>query len=383
MDRVLRRMQGRASLAAFLTAGRISGTLVKGKRQSVNPAVVADSWRAVADGAHNSNTDLTFWNGHFYLCHQTSPYHLGSHRSRMLLWRSEDARKWEKVVEFRHPDIEYRDPTFGQIGGRLFLYFLPNRDRNPEPYTTDVTWSSDGTTWERPREVNTPGWLYWRPKTLDNATWYVTAYWHEHGRSQLLKSHDGITWEHVSFIWEGERNDETDFEFMADGRIISTARLEGEGTWRGDSKGSTLISVAEAPYTEWTHAKSTVTRLDGPCLFPYNGRVYGVGRHQASFVPRYAEQGGLFARKRTALYLVEPHRLVHLTDLPSAGDTSYAGVAIRPDGRPSGRGDLMYVSYYTSSIKRDPVWVNGMFQRSDIRMALINLPALERLATSA
>jgi hypothetical protein len=373
MKRTIQRLRGRATLAAFLSAGWLSGAVVRGKKAQVNRKVVLETWNAVSDGAHNSNTDLTFWRDNFYLCHQTSPYHLGSSRSRMLLWRSPDARKWELVREFKADDGEYRDPTFGQIGDELFIYFLPNRERNPEPFTTAWTASSDGTDWSPVVEVNTPGWLYWRPKTLDNETWYVTAYWHEHGRSQLLKSTDGRFWETVSYIWEGERNDETDFEFMADRRIISTARLEGEGTWRGDRNGSTLISVSSPPYTEWSHAKSKVTRLDGPCLFPYNGRVYAVGRYQASFAPRYVEQGGLFARKRTSLFLVEPARLVRLTDLPSAGDTSYAGVAIR--------GEEMYVSYYTSDVRADQVWVNGMFKPSSIRMARVCLPALDQLAT--
>lgn len=372
MNRTIRRLQGRATLTTYLTAGKLAGTFVPGQKQSVDRDVIVETWKAVFDGAHNSNTDLTYWNGHFYLCHQASPFHLGTSRSKMRLWRSVDAHNWELVREFRPEQWEYRDPTFGQVGDRLFIYFLPNRDRNPEPFTTAFTWSSDGTDWTPVQDVANEGWLFWRPKTLDNKTWYVTAYWHEHGRSQLLRSSDGIEWETVSYIWEGERNDETDFEFMADGRIISTARLEGEGTWRGDNDGSTLISVAEPPYTKWTHAKSKVTRLDGPCLFPYNGRVYAVGRYQASFLPKYIEQGGLFAKKRTSLFLIEPERLLHLTDLPSAGDTSYAGIAIR--------GSEMYVSYYTSSPKRDPVWVNGMFAPSDIRMARVNLPAMERLA---
>lgn len=377
VKRTVRRLKARAQLAAWLTAGRVAGFVVRGRNQSVDRGVVLETWKAVADGAHNSNTDLTYWNGSFFLCHQASPYHLGSSRSRMRLWRSQDARKWELVHEFQAEGPgheEYRDPTFGQIADRLFIYFLPNRDRNPEPYTTAWTCTGDGMRWGPVTEVNTPGWLYWRPKTLDRKTWYVTAYWHEHGRSRLLKSADGVEWETVSQIWEGERNDETDFEFMADGRIISTARLEGKGVWQGDREGATLISVAGPPYVEWTHARSHVTRLDGPCLFAYNGRVYAAGRFQASFAPWLIEQGGLLARKRTSLFLVEPHRLVHLTDLPSAGDTSYAGVVVR--------GDEAYISYYTSSPKEDPVWVVGMFQPSDIRMARVSLPALERLALS-
>jgi hypothetical protein len=241
-----------------------------------------------------------------------------------------------------------------------------------EPVTTVYTSSPDGVTWAPMVEVNQPGWLFWRPKTRDGETWYVTAYWNKHGKSMLFRSSDGIGWESVSMIYEGERNDETDFEFLPDGRIIATARLEGNGNEWGDATASTLISVAEPPYEHWSYRKSGVTRLDGPCLFPYNGRVYALGRHQVTRARRFAEQGGMYSRKRTSLYLVEPDGLTYLTDLPSAGDTSYAGIVIQ--------GDDLYASYYTSDIKRDYTWVLGMFRPTNISMAKIHLPSMEAKA---
>ena len=366
------RLRARAQFTTVMAAGRLAHWLVPGKKPQVNRQIVLETWDAVADGAHNSNTDLTFWNGYFYLCHQTSPYHLGSSRSRMLLWRSQDARSWEQVRVFKADTGEFRDPTFAQINGKLYLYLLPNKERNPEPFTTAWSSSDDGLNWGPLVEVDHPGWLYWRPKTIDGKTWYVTAYWHEHGKSALLKSQDGEHWDMVSQIFEGERNDETDFEFMPDGRIISTARLEGKGGWEGERTSGTLIAVSESPYEKWSYARSRTTRFDGPCLFPYNGRVYGVGRYQASFLPRVAEQGGLFSRKRTSLFHLDERGLTRLTDLPSAGDTSYAGVATK--------GNEMYVSYYTSDVKEDPPWVLGMFRPSAIKMARVSLPAMERLA---
>jgi len=179
MQRSLQRLKGKAQFTTVMSAGRLAGLAAPGEKPKVAKDVVLETWDAVADGAHNSNTDLTDWNGQFYLAHQTSPYHLGSRRSRMLLWRSPDARTWEKVTELKAETGEYRDPTFAQINGHLFLYLLPNRERNPEPFTTAFTSSSDGTTWETLREVDHPGWLYWRPKTKDGKSWYVTAYWHE------------------------------------------------------------------------------------------------------------------------------------------------------------------------------------------------------------
>jgi hypothetical protein len=93
--------------------------------------------------------------------------------------------------------------------------------------------------------------------------------------------------------------------------------------------------------------------------------------------------GSLFARKRTALWEIDPGReapdggsgdprLVWLSDLPSAGDTSYAG-AVPRDG-------MLYTDYYTSRIDRDWPWLLGMLLATDIRMAKLDLGALHALA---
>ena len=99
--------------------------------------------------------------------------------------------------------------------------------------------------------------------------------------------------------------------------------------------------------------------------------------------------GGVWSRKRTALFLLDPGReapgsaegtaagapgprLVWLSDLPSAGDTSYAGVALR-DGE-------LFIDYYTSRVDRDYPWLLGMWLATDIRMARLPLEALHALA---
>lgn len=77
-------------------------------------------------------------------------------------------------------------------------------------------------------------------------------------------------------------------------------------------------------------------------------------------------------RKRTSLYLVLPDRLVFLSDLPSNGDTSYAGIVVE-DG-------VLSISYYTSPPGRDYFWLLGMVSDSSIEMARIKVEDLERLA---
>jgi len=300
---------------------------------------------------------------------------MGSDRCRLVVRRSSDARRWERITELGIPGQDIRDPKFAAIGGRLFLYALPNKGFRALPYGTVYASSEDGTHWSGFTPIAHPGWLFWRPKTRDGVTWFVPAYWHDHGKSILLSSTDGVAWTIVSRIYEGEGNDETDFEFLPDDRILCTARLEvTPDNPFGNRDASTLIAVSAPPYTNWTYARSRVTRLDGPALFSHAGCVFAVARYQPGRRGPLARLGGMFSRKRTSVFLVDEQRLVHLSDLPSASDTSYAGVVLR-DG-------ALYASYYTSDITRDYPWVIGMLAPSSIRMAKIGLVSLTTLAES-
>ena len=63
MNRRLQRLKGRAQLQAYLNFGRLMRTIAPGQKRKVDRSVVVETWKAVADGQHNSNTDMTFWNG--------------------------------------------------------------------------------------------------------------------------------------------------------------------------------------------------------------------------------------------------------------------------------------------------------------------------------
>jgi hypothetical protein len=346
-------------------------------RAQVDPALEAEVWPVVSDGLHNSNTHLTYWRDHFYLVHARSRFHMGNDESRLVVLRSADARQWEELAVLDMPDADIRDPKLAVIDDRLFLYALPNNGFEPEPYGTVVSTSDDGVNWSPFVQVGEPGWLLWEPKTPDGGqTWYATAYWHEHGRSALFRSSDGLDWERVSDIHEGDRNDETANEFLPDGRMLVTARLEGDDrAWhQGSKNAATLLAVAEPPFTEWTTTRSLTTRLDGPALFTHNGRVYAVGRYDPEGRDKWYGMSSLLGRKRTALYEVTPDELIYLSELPSAGDTSYAGAAIKDDD--------LYISYYTSDVTRDYSWLLAVVMPSEVRMARVSLESLEALADS-
>jgi hypothetical protein len=363
-------------LALGLAAAGFAYLWLRPNRAEVDPRLRLEHWDAVADGLHNSNTDMILWQGDFLLAHDARPYHFGSPEARLVLRRSRDGRSWQELAQLQVPGKDIRDPKLAVIGGKLFLYALPNSGRMATPEGTVVATSEDGARWTPFEPLEPDGWLLWRPKSNDGGrTWYVPAYWKDHGRSILLRTRDGRRFEQVSVIHEGDGNDETDLEFLPDGRLLATARLEvTPDTLLGNYDGRTALAVAAPPYTEWTTRESRLTRLDGPNLFRVGDAVYAVARYQPDPNGLLTRMGGALSRKRTALYRVEPERLVRLSDLPSSGDTSYAGVVVR-DG-------ALWVDYYTSRIDRDWPWLFGMLLRTDVRMARIPLDALEAVSAA-
>ncbi len=362
---------GLGLLAVFATVGGlVLYWLWRPNQAEVDTALVAETWPAVSNGLHNSNTDLIYWRDHFYLVHAQSPYHMGNTDSRLIVRRSADGHTWEQTAELQVPDEDIRDPKLAVINDRLFLYALQNANFEPEPFGTVLATSADGKSWSALEPVEPQGWLLWRPKTLDGETWYATAYWHEHGKSALFSSTDGRQWAFVSDIHEGDRNDETALEFLSDGRMLVTARLEGDDrAWhQGSRNAATLLAWADPPYTDWTKTRSQTSRLDGPVLFAHDGQVYAVARYDPEGPRSWYGMSSILGRKRTALYRVSEDALVRLTDLPSNGDTSYPGI-VKKDG------DL-YVSYYTNDTAREYPWLLGLVRPSDVMMARIPLDRL-------
>ena len=100
------------ALAAVCIGAVFGWWLLRPNTARVNPRLTIEHWPVVSDGMHNSNTDLLYWRGYYYLVHASSPWHLGSTKCQLLLWRSRDARSWESVRSFYIPGSDIRDPKF-------------------------------------------------------------------------------------------------------------------------------------------------------------------------------------------------------------------------------------------------------------------------------
>ncbi len=366
-----------------------------------DPILTLETWTAVPPGStittqHNSNTDLVFYKGFFYLIHARTKWHLIDKKGSLVLHRSADCRTWEEITRIHVPDVDVRDPKFAVIRGKLFLYFLLNLRFDPLPHTTYWTVSDDGMHWQQPQEMDTVtvlhkeggrtvrvtrgGISFWRAKSRDNKTWYMLAFGikPQYGKSVtfLIRSTDGIHWQEVADVYTEHETAEPEHEFLPDGSMIATLRCEHMGTpgsQFGNPTANTIIAQASPPYTRWSCAHSFITRLDGETLFAIGDRVFAVGRNHLG--PR-KDMGTVLGRKRTSFYEVKSDRLVHLFDLPSNGDTAYTGVVRR--------GDDIYVSYYTSPIHKDYPWLLGVcfFPKTEIRIAKLSAEGLLKYADS-
>jgi len=364
-----------------------------------DPVLELEHWVAVPGSddlriQHNSNTDLIHFNGAFFLIHAQTKWHLEDTQGTLVVQQSEDARNWTEVARIRVPNTDVRDPKFAAISGRLFLYFLPNKEFDPFPRTTFWSVSDDGVTWQEPQElvtvtaihrvdgeaqpVTSGGWNLWRPKTRNGKTWYVIA----SGRKPaypntitiLIKTQDGIHWEEVSEVYTRHSNGEPAMEFLPRGGLIATLRCGSLGTYGyqfGNPTGNTILAVTTPPYRHWACTHSFITRLDGATLFPLGERVFAVGRNHLG--PRF-DMGNHMSVKRTAFYEVKRDRLVHLFDLPSTGDTAYTGVVVRNDD--------IYTSYYTPPIEKEYPWIFAICfkPKTDIRIAKVSASGLLRYA---
>ena len=69
-----------------------------------------ESWDAVNEGSHNSNTDMIHWNGAFHLVCASSDFHFAGEESRLFVLCSEDARNWEEIAQFDATGEGIHDP---------------------------------------------------------------------------------------------------------------------------------------------------------------------------------------------------------------------------------------------------------------------------------
>jgi hypothetical protein len=329
---------------------------------------------------HNENTDLRRWRGSIWLAHRTAGSQILGPNSSLRVLRSRDGgRTFALQAIIPAPvDRDIRDPHFYTVGRRLFIKAITRlpgfalRDEGAGSISVQTS-SPDGRRWGPLRPIGPLGWGFWRV-VEQRGVLFSAAYEDGDLRVVLYRSRDGRAWRPGPQIY-GVAADtplETELVFTPSGRrMLALVRTDGDDDHLFGNNGRlrTKVCWSRRPYRRFScPAALRGVRLDGPVAFRWRGRLLVVARKHLR---------GPLIRKRTALYEITgnlergPIGVVERGELPSAGDTSYAGVA-----RIAGPRHL--VTWYSSPPAEDPSWFDGFLGRTDVWKATLDLARLPR-----
>jgi len=324
---------------------------------------------------HNENTDLTRWHGDIYLVHRTAGSQVLGPNSSLRVYRSRDGGKTFRLQAIIPAplDRDIRDPSFYTVGKRLHIKAITRlpgfalRDMGAGSISVDTS-SRDARSWSPLREIGPLGWGFWRV-VEQGGVLYSAAYQDGDLRVVLYRSSDGRTWTAGPQIYgvSADTPLEAELIFTPSGkRMLALVRMDGTDYELFGNRGRlrTKVCWARRPYRRFScPAELKGVRLDGPVAFYWHGRLFVIARKHLK---------GKDVRKRTALYEITgnleggPIGIVERGVLPSAGDTSYAGVARI-------RGPRFLATWYSSPPAEDPSWIIGFGGRTDIWKATLDL----------
>lgn len=323
---------------------------------------------------HDENTDLFVWSGATFLVHRTAVSQILGPNSSLRVYRSDDhGAHWSAPIIIPAPsDRDLRDPAFYvDAAGNLAIKAITRlpvtsaRDSNVDSISVRTT-SPDGVTWSPLMPIGPEMWSFWRVRADSDGMLYSAAYEDGDLSVKLFSSSDGVTWTPGATIYDVAEDTPLETELLFDDTgMTALVRTDGNNDEILGNAGRlrTRICKAARPYTSFDcSTELDGVRLDGPVAFTWKDRTFVVARKHLIEARD---------RKRTALYeLVDgaPGWIEH-GEFPSAGDTSYAGVAPIDDNR-------FVVTYYSSNLHEDPPWSLGMLGPTDIWQATIDLGKL-------
>ena len=302
--------------------------------------------RAFHNGEHNAFTDLIRWHDRFWLTFRSCPDgHQVASSASVIVLSSQDAQTWRQEYRFSVPQRDTRDPHFLSFKDKLFVYtgtwyagagVLPREQYEINQHLGYAVWTSDGQTWNGPRQLEgTYGHYIWRAAAHDGVAYLCGRRKAgfsetESGRGgstimqgALLVSDDGLIWRFRSLFQETLGN-ETAFLFKPDGTLLALSRQGAD---------QSQLAQARPPYLDWKRI-TLPAYIGGPLLAEWSGRHVVGGRRTTSAGPK------------TTLYWLADEALVPFAELPSAGDNSYPGLVPLDDGR-------ALVSWYSSHEKSE------------------------------
>lgn len=326
---------------------------------------------------HNENVDTTSFGGALYMVHRTARSQVLGDDSSLHVFKATDGTTFTDIATL--PAIvgrDLRDPSLFVVGDTLFLKAITRlpvnsaRDSSVESISV-ITTTKDGVAWTPFENAAPPTWSFWRVKA-NKGTWYSAAYQDGDKSVSLFSSPDGHAWTQGAQIYgiAADTPLETELVFMPSDRLLALVRMDGTDDELLGYSGRlrTKVCWSMPPYATWDCPQElTGQRLDGPVAFFWQSRLFVVAR-------KHLQDGT--GRKRTSLFELTgtleggPIDIKEWGELPSGGDTSYAGIGMIDASR-------AVVHWYSGDIVLDKPWLVGMFDLTDVWQATIDLTKLK------
>lgn len=292
--------------------------------------VLVEVQRIWDQAPHNGFTDLIRFKDRWYCTFREGESHV-SHDGVLKVIASDDGKEWESVATFTSlRGFDMREAKFSVTpDGRLMLMGAEGiRNTEPAQHQSIVWFSSDGYNWSEQFAVADPDFWLWRGQWHKGKAYFFGYGCRDDNHSiRLYTSTDGKNYDTLidKVEVEGTYPNETSMLFLPDDTCYCLLRQDGEPK-------SGYIGKSFPPYTDWEW-KSLGIRIGGPGMIQLpDGRFVAVVR-------RYADS---HEATRTLLYWLDPEEgtLEEALELPSGGDTSYAGLVWHDD--------LLWISYYST-----------------------------------
>jgi len=306
---------------------------------------------------HNAFTDITFFEGQFYLAFRNAISHCSPPPSvgKIIVLKSSDGISWEREAILKVPGFDNRDPKFLQVGRQLMLYAPCVTLSKPDCVVTYGFEKIGRGKWSKPFKCS-PG-VFWRPrKWRDQYVVAVYGWPDKTAAVKLLSSKDGYTWKVTSNILPYETGgNETDL-FVENDKLIAFSRTDPlvENEKLISSPGpdikdihNMLISTYISSKKHWKTVSSGRI-IQAPCLFKTRKRIMVIGRYMSQSDKEWRklrEDWTKFAKHtpgwddvdparieeyhqglRTGIFLMDGVRPRLVMELLSGGDNGYAGV---------------------------------------------------------
>jgi hypothetical protein len=289
--------------------------------------------RKIWDGApHNAFTDLIHHQGEWICVFREGEGHVSADgKIRILV--SRDVVEWESAALLASDEGDLRDPkiTLTPEGELMLTGAMAQRESAPPRHVTLAWFSSDARNWTAPVQIGDENIWLWRIAWHEGKAYGIGYGTAEDRFARLYTSEDGKQFEtRVPRLFEEGYPNETALLFQPDGSALCLLRRDGNPS-------SALLGAASPPFKNWTW-RDLGARIGGPAMLRLpDGRLLAAVR--------------LYQPVRTSLAIVDPvnSELREVLELPSGGDTSYAGMVIHED--------KLWISYYSSHEGRSSIYL--------------------------